>query len=104
MSKKNRYKFRQRPNTDNQNGSVSETNFTTNSVSASPSPAAVSNSNRNSVSSNAMNAHVAEYQIISKDLIRLIVLNGLMLAAVLAIYFTNRTSGYLERMFQHLLR
>jgi hypothetical protein len=52
----------------------------------------------------AMNQHVAEYRIISKDLIRLIVLNGLMLAAVLVVYFTNRNSGYLERIFSNLVK
>ena len=84
MSKKNRYKFRDRP----------AVNTSSDSSSASNSPV--------SASANAMNQHVAEYRIISKDLIRLVVLNGVMLAAVLVVYFTNRTSGYLERMFQSL--
>ncbi len=75
MSKKNKYKFRERP--------------------------AVSTSNLSS-SSPAMSAHVAEYKIISKDLIRLVIVNGVMLAAVLVVYFTNRSSGYLEKMFQNL--
>ncbi len=89
MSKKNRYKFRDRPASTEHSSSAVETN-------ASPVSRNVAGS------AGAMAAHVAEYQIISKDLIRLIVLNGIMLAAVLVVYFTNRTSGYLERMFQSL--
>ncbi len=90
MSKKNRYKFRDRP-------AVSTSHEEHVSASASPVSAG-----RASASATAMNQHVAEYKIISKDLIRLVVLNGLMLAAVLVVYFTNKNNGYLERMFQNL--
>ena len=89
MSKKNRYKFRERSA-----GAEHSNEFTTVIAPSVARGAAVSNG--------AMEMHAAEYRIISKDLIRLVVLNGVMLAAVLAIYFTNKTSSYLERMFQSL--
>ena len=89
MSKKNRYKFRERP-------AVVEHSSEAMAVSA-PSVARGA-----TISNGAMEMHAAEYRIISKDLIRLVLLNGVMLAAVLAVYFTNKTSGYLERMFQSL--
>lgn len=82
MSKKSKYKFRERP-------AVSTSNLS-------------SSSSVTTASSSAMSAHVAEYKIISKDLIRLVIVNGVMLAAVLVVYFTNRSSGYLEKMFQNL--
>ena len=94
MSKRNRYKFRDRPAVNTSSDSSSASNSV---VSATPA-----SNGRVSASASAMNQHVAEYRIISKDLIRLVVLNGVMLAAVLVVYFTNRTSGYLERMFQSL--
>lgn len=100
MSKKNRYKFRDRP-AANTNNSANVTNVNA------PSP--VSNTTARVVSEKGVSPaaaaqHVAEYKIISKDLIRLVVLNGVMLAAVLVVYFTNRSSGYLERIFQHLFK
>lgn len=85
MSKKNRYKFRDRPSANTSNEG-----------------SAVANTPRSSSADGAMAQHVAEYRIISKDLIRLVLLNGFMLAAVLVLYFTNRNNGYLERMFQNL--
>ncbi len=85
MSKKNRYKFRDR-----------QASEATPEVSRSTAPAAQAGS------AGAMAAHAAEYRIISRDLIRLVVVNGIMLAAVLVVYFTNRTSGYLERFFSNL--
>ncbi|HEX3100029.1 MAG TPA: hypothetical protein VHQ41_03610 [Patescibacteria group bacterium] len=99
MSKKNRYKFRQPAAAVPQTHNV----LAGEAPAASPASAPVQNSGRVSASAAAMNQHVAEYNIISKDLIRLVVLNGLMLAAVLVVYFTNRNTGYLERMFQNLL-
>lgn len=58
----------------------------------------------NSASSSAVASHAAEYKIISKDLIRLVVLNIVMFGAVLALYFANRSSGFLEKAFQNLVR
>ncbi len=58
-----------------------------------PSPAAA-----------AGNMHAGEYRIIRNDLIRVAILNLLFLAAVLALYFTNKQSGYIERIFNQLFR
>jgi hypothetical protein len=46
--------------------------------------------------------HAAEYKIIRSDLIRVVIVNALFLAAVLVLYFTNRNSNYLERFYQNL--
>ena len=45
----------------------------------------------------------AEYRIIKFDLIRVLIINLIFLAAVLALYYTNLHSGYLERWFDKLL-
>lgn len=40
-----------------------------------------------------------EYTVIRTDLIRVLLLNILYLAGILALYFTNAQSHYLERWF-----
>ncbi len=80
MSKRNRNKFRSRE---------------TESV-ASPAPTSPANSG------GAMAQHTAEYRVISRDLIRLIILNGIMLAAVFALYYANRQSGFVERLYYQI--
>lgn len=47
--------------------------------------------------------HAQEYKIIQKDLVRLVILNTLFLAAILAVYYTNNTSHYLEKIFAPFL-
>lgn len=47
----------------------------------------------------AVSSHATEYQIIKHDLIRVVLLNAVYLAAVLALYFTNAKNGYLEQWF-----
>jgi hypothetical protein len=42
--------------------------------------------------------HTGEYVIIRHDLIRVLVLNVIYLALVLAVYFTNSKGHYLERI------
>jgi hypothetical protein len=47
----------------------------------------------------------AEYRIIKHDLIRVVILNVIVLAAVLAVYYTNQQSHYLDELaakFLHL--
>lgn len=83
MSKRNRNKFRTRENSSHSAEGVSHAS---NAVPASS------------------HGHAAEYRIISSDLIRLVVLNALMLALVLVIYFTNLHSGYLEKIFMKLFK
>jgi hypothetical protein len=87
MSKKNRYKFRDR---DRSEAMASGSAVT-------PAPAVARGS-----TDGLMAAHADEYRVISRDLIRLVLLNGLMFAVVLVVYFTNRSSGYLERIFERL--
>lgn len=43
-----------------------------------------------------------EYRVISKDLIRVIVLNVIYLAGLLAVYYTNNQQHYLEHWFGKL--
>lgn len=45
----------------------------------------------------------AEFAVIKHDLVRVIVLNAIYLAAVLAVYFTDQKSHYLEAFFAKLL-
>lgn len=45
-------------------------------------------------------SHEAEYRVIRSDLSRVFVMNVLYLGILLAIYFTNNQSHYLERWFQ----
>lgn len=47
--------------------------------------------------------HTQEYNIIQKDLVRLVILNVLFLGAVLAVYYTNNNSHYLEKIFAPFL-
>jgi hypothetical protein len=43
--------------------------------------------------------HVEEYRFVQKDLVRLLIVNALFLAALLVVYFTNQNHQYLERLF-----
>lgn len=47
-------------------------------------------------------ADTAEYQVIGRDLARVIVLNILYLAGLIALYYTNHSSHYLERLFSNV--
>jgi len=46
-------------------------------------------------------SHEAEYKIIKHDLIRIIALNAIYLIAILALYFTNQKTQYLDRILGH---
>ena len=48
--------------------------------------------------------HAAEYRIIRHDLIKVIVLNALYLAGMLALYYSNKQSGYLEQWFSRVFK
>jgi len=48
-------------------------------------------------------SHEAEYQIIRKDLIRVLMLNALYLIAILALYFSDQKTHYLEQWFSKFL-
>jgi hypothetical protein len=48
-------------------------------------------------------SHAQEYRVIKGDLVRVAGLNVLYLALVLALFFTNARSGYLERWFEQVL-
>lgn len=47
--------------------------------------------------------HEEEHRIIKHDLVKVGVLNALYLAGVLALYFTNAKTHYLDRWFEKLL-
>lgn len=47
--------------------------------------------------------HESEYGIIKHDLIKVLILNAVYLAGVLALYFTNQKTHYLEAWFSKLL-
>jgi len=48
-------------------------------------------------------SHQAEYAIIRKDLIKVLILNAVYLAALLALYFTDRRTQFLEHWFSRIL-
>ena len=47
-------------------------------------------------------SHDAEYFVIRHDLLRVLILNVVYLVAILALYFTNLKSHYLEAWFSKL--
>ncbi len=58
-----------------------------------------------SSTSSASQDLATEYRTIKHDLIRLVILNAIVLAAVLAVYYTNQQSHYLDNLtakFLHL--
>lgn len=56
-----------------------------------------------SASSESGVMHSGEYKVIKHDLIRVLVLNLIYLAAVLVLYYTNLRSHYLEAWFSRIL-
>lgn len=46
----------------------------------------------------------SEYRIIKHDLIRVVIVNIIFLGGVLALYYTNMNSHYLERWFSGLVK
>lgn len=48
------------------------------------------------------NSHAEEYRMIRSDLIRVVVVNGLFLVAVLALYYVNRSNPFLEAWYNKL--
>ncbi len=72
---------------------------------ASPAPAvaAVAAKSGGVTSSPVYQAHQAEYRAISSDLIRVAIINGFFLAAVLAIYFIDRGNPFLKDWFARVL-
>ena len=48
-------------------------------------------------------SHEAEYLIIRKDLMRVVALNVVYLAAILTLYFTDQKTQYLEHWFSKFL-
>ncbi len=44
-----------------------------------------------------------EYQVIKKDLLKVLALNALYLTAVLVLYFTNKETHYLDKWFANIL-
>jgi|GEM_PF-2942060 len=44
-----------------------------------------------------------EYELIKKDLYKVLVLNALYLAAILVLYFTDQKSHYLQNWFAKIL-
>ncbi len=95
MSKRNRNKFRSR---DYNHRAVSATATGNSSASVAASTPARAASGL----SGAQAQHAAEYKIIRSDMIRLVVLNGIMLIAVLALYYVNKSSGIVEKLYSQL--
>ena len=111
MSKKKKRKFHHSPNPQPSVGPVNNSTGMSgmsgvSAVSASsfssprtaPAPAGASSA------LNVSDAHAQEYQVIKHDLIKVVILNSVFLAGVLALYYTNLNSHYLERWFGQVLK
>ncbi len=96
MSRKNRNKFKNKYRAREENRGEIEAPVT------SSASAAVASAPAKGMSG-AFAQHAAEYRTINADLIRLIVLNGIMLAAVFALYYANKSSGIVEKLFHQLV-
>lgn len=48
--------------------------------------------------------HATEYSVIKGDLIKVLVVNVIFLAGILALYFTNQNSRYLETLFDQFIK
>ena len=55
-----------------------------------------------SSSGSLVQSYEGEYRIIKHDLVRVLVLNSVYLAGVLALYFSNLKTHYLENLFTKL--
>ncbi len=86
MSKKNKRKFH-----------THQTYLEPVKNSSSPSPSS-------SAGETLADVHGTEYKVIKHDLIKVLVINAIFLAGVLALYYTNLQSGYLEKWFSTFLK
>jgi hypothetical protein len=48
-------------------------------------------------------SHETEYGIIKMDLVKVVILNAVYLAAILALYYSNKQSHFLDNWFARLL-
>jgi hypothetical protein len=60
--------------------------------------------NHQKESDSSAGIHADEYRIIKHDLIKVLILNLIYLSAVLALYFSNLKSNYLEIWFAKVFR
>lgn len=97
MSKRNKHKFRHR----DANRSMAAASTASGVATAVSSPAPMGG--KVDRSSGAFAQHAAEYRTIRNDMIRLVVLNGIMLIAVFVLYYANRSSGIVEKLYSQLV-
>ncbi len=60
------------------------------------------NSSNTSSLPSAVASHDNEYKIIRNDLTRVVILNILFLGLVLAVYFTDKQTPYLEQIYNRI--
>ncbi len=102
MSKKKKKKYYQQPVSNVSSagntpvGSVTTSQTSSTATTAAAKPAVVDKLTP------VYNAHAEEYKIVRHDLIRVAVVNGLFLAAVLALYYSNKSNPFLEAWYQKL--
>jgi len=54
------------------------------------------------VNSSSNSIHTEEYKIIKHDLLKVVILNLVYLSLLLALYFTNQKSHYLDKWFAQI--
>ncbi len=59
----------------------------------------MSNKNSFNTSKSGGAEHATEYGLIKHDLIKVVILNIVYLAAIVALYLSNKQSGFLEKWF-----
>jgi hypothetical protein len=60
------------------------------------------NTSAPAASAQTSTALTEEYRIIKHDLVRVVILNALFLAGILALYYTNAKTHYLEQWFNQI--
>ncbi len=56
----------------------------------------------NEATNAAYSAHAGEYHQVQKDLLKVLLVNGTLLLLTLAIYFINRSNGFLDNFYSKL--
>ncbi|MEZ4180313.1 MAG: hypothetical protein R3B41_02235 [Candidatus Doudnabacteria bacterium] len=102
MSKKKRKQFKQ-PNRAPQSSVNSQTGAPSTIINAVSSASNLPQSTQtSSITNTVYQAHQEEYDLISKDLIRVIVVNGLFFVALVVLYYYNQSHPFLQDIYQKL--
>ena len=112
--KKRKFKYNKHPHRDGSPAVVSRESVSSvapvvsavsSSAVAKPASSAVQsyfNTREASANSTAYAAHRTEYKNINKDLIKVIVINGVLFGIILGMYFLNRSNPFLDSWYDRI--